>query len=150
MDGELSAELVIFMEETWVKAYNHILGTKRDSHATSMIVDQVVSGRDNGYRFLDEIMPTQEVEEHGFLVNQALRALKTNTPGDWFNVYALFDYTCQFCPSYDDDGPSRKLLLEEPCYEKVFRDLEDYFCERLIEDTLEEVQGMDGCFVLFT
>jgi hypothetical protein len=137
MDAEeLSAEHIVFLEETWIKVYNGVFSDSNGSNTTSMVVEEVVTGDDIDYRRL-----------HGRRIsasrdNRGERSLVYSTPGRWFDVWALFDFTCKRCT---DD----RKLNEDHQSDNLLSLLEKSLCEHLRNGSFRELQSVDRCLVVY-
>jgi hypothetical protein len=142
VDDYMTAEECIFVEDTWMEAFQTVHGTDEDSlTARAFIVEQ-----DDGKK--------KNQKDRKLRGDYSLKSNNNNsnnhrslftwsfTPGSWFDIWAVFEPSCNLC-GHDDD---RRLTAVDS---DVNRRFELLFCDMLRQGPFERFQYVQECQVSF-
>jgi hypothetical protein len=150
-DDSMTAKECIFVEDTWMAAFQTVHGNDEDSlTARAFIVEQ-----DDGNK---KRKPNRKLRGDSSSKKGKNRSLFSwdftgftkpsppsfsgFTPGSWFDIWAVFEPSCHLC-GYDDD---RRLTAADS---DVNRRFELLFCDMLREGPFERFQDVQECQVTF-
>jgi hypothetical protein len=146
VDG-LTPEHIVFFEDSWIQVFND-RGGKNDGDgpkARSLVVEDITSGNsaNKGKRRPDDRNLRGGEEVHPFSDEETIRELKKSSPGVWFDIWALFETTCDLC--WGDDYRRLSMLDDE-----AHRLFETDFCERLRQGPFECFRELEDCRIVYS
>jgi hypothetical protein len=149
-DDSMTADECIFVEDTWMTAFQTVHGDDEDSlTARAFIVEQDDGNKQrNPNRKLRGDSSSKNNNRSLFSWNlsgftpPSVPSFSGFTPGPWFDIWAVFEPSCNLC-GYDDD---RRLTAADS---DVNRRFEMLFCDMLREGPFERFQDVQECQVTF-
>jgi hypothetical protein len=121
---ELSAEQIVFFEDTWMQLFNEILVVRGDHDSDEdgpSVRSFVVDGIDRGSR-------------------PNVRRLQSS----WFDMWGLVELSCHLCSPDDDD---RRFLSKAD--DEARSEFETTLCDRLRDGPFVDMRYIEDCRVVY-
>jgi hypothetical protein len=143
---DLTPEQIVFFEDSWIHVFNE-RGGKNDEDgptARSLVVEDITKGNraDKGKRRPDDRNLRGGEEFHPFSDEETTRELQSS-PSFWFDIWALFETSCNLC---GDDDDRRLSILDDEAH----RLFETDFCESLRQGPFVCFRDLEDCRIVYS
>lgn len=134
---ELSAEHIVFFEDTWMQLFNEILVVRGDHDSDEdgpSVRSFVVNGVDRGSR-----PSVRQLKSSSFVPLADI--LSCNS---WFDMWGLVKLSCHLCPPDDDD---RRFLSKAD--DEARSAFQTTLCDRLRNGPFVDMRDIKDCRVVY-